>query len=144
MTCIAFDGKTLAADKRFTFACVSRTTTKIFRLPDGRLAAIAGDGASGFETIEWIKAGSDPEKFPACQRNRDSRATVTIFGKDGVWLYESEPTPAPIEDRFFADGSGRDYAMAAMHCGKTAREAVEIACLFDHGCGNGIDVLELE
>lgn len=39
-------------------------------------------------------------------------------------------------------GSGRDFAIAAMHCGKTAREAVEIASLYENGCGNGVDVLE--
>jgi ATP-dependent protease HslVU (ClpYQ) peptidase subunit len=47
------------------------------------------------------------------------------------------------EDKKTATGSGRDYALAAMHCGKTAREAVEIACLFETGCGNGVDELEV-
>ena len=46
-----------------------------------------------------------------------------------------------VEDQFAAWGSGRDFALTAMHLGKSAREAVEIACLFENGCGNGVDVL---
>ena len=37
----------------------------------------------------------------------------------------------------------RDFALAAMHLGKSAREAVEVACALDVFCGNGIDTLEL-
>lgn len=28
--------------------------------------------------------------------------------------------------------------------GKTAAEAVDVACKFDSGCGNGVDTLEFE
>jgi hypothetical protein len=30
-----------------------------------------------------------------------------------------------------------------MFLGKSASDAVEIACLFEHNCGNGVDTLEL-
>lgn len=79
MTVIAWDGKTLAADKRVGYGNMHRTTTKIRRVGD----ALVGCSGSG------------------------------------------------------------SLAVAAMHLGKSAREAVEIACLYDMNCGNGIDTLEL-
>jgi ATP-dependent protease HslVU (ClpYQ) peptidase subunit len=42
-----------------------------------------------------------------------------------------------------AIGTGRDYALAAMHCGSTAAEAVAIAALFDPGTGGGVDTVTL-
>jgi ATP-dependent protease HslVU (ClpYQ) peptidase subunit len=53
-------------------------------------------------------------------------------------------TGEPVEDPFIAFGAGRDYAMAAMHLGCDAHRAVEVACVFDTGCGMGIDTLELD
>jgi len=42
-----------------------------------------------------------------------------------------------VEDEFVAVGSGRDYAIAAMALGHTARVGVEIASRFDPGTDNG-------
>lgn len=143
MTCIAWDGKTLAADKRVTYQGLARTVTKIFRIGD-RLVACAGNGAQAMEVVEWIKSGCKPETFPESQRDENQWSTITVIGRNGVEVYERTPYPVKIEDAHYACGSGRDYALAAMHCGKTAQEAVGIACLFETGCGNGIDALELE
>lgn len=142
MTCVAWDGKTLAADKRVVYAGLARTVTKIFRV-DNVLVGIAGDGAQGMEMIDWIRGGCAPDRFPASQRDKEQWATIAVIKADGLWVYERSPYPMRIEDKTYATGSGRDYALAAMHLGKTAREAVEIACLFETGCGNGVDVLEL-
>lgn len=40
-----------------------------------------------------------------------------------------------VDSAFHAVGSGRDFAIAAMHYGKSAREAVELACLYDVSTG---------
>lgn len=142
MTVIAWDGTTLAADKRVVYVGMPRTVTKIFRVANA-LVGIAGDGAQGMDMVRWIECGSDREKFPAAQRDKEQWATVVVVNGAGLWLYERTPEAMRIEDSFYATGSGRDYAMAAMHFGKSAREAVEIACLFDVNCGNGIDELRL-
>ncbi len=92
---------------------------------------------------QWIVDGMQAEKFPADQRDRDNWQ-VCILVKDGVLnLFERTPEPIIFEDAFFACGSGRDYAIAAMHLGKSAREAVEIASIYDTGCGNGVTELAL-
>ena len=43
-----------------------------------------------------------------------------------------------IEEQFFAIGCGGDFALAAMECGKTPKEAVEIAAKFTVNTGGEI------
>lgn len=143
MTVIAFDGKTLAADKQASFGGLLRTVTKIHRI--GSLL-VGGSGEVAFigNMLEWIRNGRDPATFPASQRDKDDWQPIMVVEPDGCMLiYERSPHPVRWQDRFGAIGSGRDYAMAAMHLGRSAAEAVGVACALDAGCGNGIDTLEL-
>ena len=57
--------------------------------------------------------------------------------------YETTAYPLRIENRQWAIGSGRDFAVMAMHLGKTAAEAVLLTAQFCHDCGNGVDTVEL-
>jgi hypothetical protein len=141
---IAWDGERLAADKRAQMGTLIRTVTKVFHLGDA-LAAYAGDSDGGEEMLAWFKDGHKAADFPVWQRDKDSWAGLLIVWKDGtIWKYERTPHPVKFPPQPFAIGSGRDFALAAMHCGKTAPEAVEVACAFDSGCGNGVDVLTHE
>jgi ATP-dependent protease HslVU (ClpYQ) peptidase subunit len=143
MTCIAWDGKTLAADKRATGGGMASTVTKIHRLPDG-LVAFSGGGAHASELLNWFFGSRNPDTFPR-RDDEDGAGTLMITADRKVFMYASNnPFPERVEDPFFARGSGRDYAMAAMHLGCDARRAVEVACAFDVYCGNGIDAMELE
>lgn len=141
MTCIAWDGKTLAADKRAVHGGMIFTVTKIFRVYD-RLVAASGDFDRINESVAWFKAGADPEKMPPYARDNTDFVAMLVIEADGTILkYERSAIPFKIESPFFAVGSGRDYAMAAMHLGHTAAKAVEVACALDSCCGNGIDTL---
>jgi hypothetical protein len=140
---IAWDGHTLAADKRASLGTLIRTTTKIFRHADA-LLAYAGDAVFGEEMRAWFMRGAKPEDFPASNRDKDDWAGLLVIRKGEILRYERTPYPLQFEDKQFAIGCGRDFALAAMHLGKTAREAVEVAIALDSGCGNGIDTLTLE
>lgn len=141
MSVIAWDGKTLAADKRACIGTLIMTTTKIFRVGEA-LAAYAGDADGGEEMLAWFNAGQDPDKFPSSQRDKYEWSGLLVIWENGrIWKYERTPYPIKFPPQKFAIGSGRDFALAAMHCGKSAVEAVEVASIFDSGCGNGIDVL---
>ena len=144
MTCIAWDGKTLAADKRAIYGGTITTLTKIRRIGD---LMVGGSGESSFigAMVEWVKNGRVPADFPKSQADKDDWQPVLVIEADGTpSLYERTQYPIRHEQRCIAIGSGREYAMAAMHLGKTAREAVEVAIELDCGCGNGIDTLELQ
>lgn len=143
ITVIAWDGKTLAADRRICYGTMICEVTKIRR--HGRLLiGASGDGSLANEMIAWVCAGADPATFPAAQRTKDDWQPVMVISHGPtVALYERSPHPCVHEQGRMAIGSGREFAMAAMHLGKSAREAVEVACALDNGCGNGIDTLEL-
>lgn len=144
MTVIAFDGMTLAADKRCSGGSAVFTVRKIDRLSDGSLVGLTGDTAYCAQMLAWLRDGEKLADFPATQRDREKFAGVLVVRPTGeVWKYEDTPHPYRIEDRFYAIGSGRDFALAAMMLGKSAREAVKVACEFDASCGNGVDTLTL-
>lgn len=139
MTVIAWDGKTLAADKQSTFCGLPRTTTKVHRAKDGSLIGATGTTAVCAALRIWYDAGAVKADFP----DKDKEATLLVAKPDGtLLLWDSNPTPIVIEDKFHAIGSGRDFAIAALHLGHSAREAVEVACKYDVYCGRGIDELQ--
>lgn len=142
MTVIAWDGRTLAADKMSCSVGFGYVVTKLHRLHDGSLAAFAGDGDHAMALLAWLNSKRDITEYPPAQKDNDTSAfVVTPDGR--CWSYGKTPFPQQIEDRFYAMGHGRDFALAAMHLGKSAREAVEVACALDVFCGNGVDVMEL-
>lgn len=145
MTTIAWDGQTLAADKRVVFGCHTATVTKIFRVGDF-LVALAGRADMMGEFVHWIENGCQREAYPRrVGPTGDSEFQALVIKPDGkVLRYESTPFPFEIEDTCHALGSGRDYAIAAMACGKSAREAIEIAARFDENTGNGLDAFDFE
>lgn len=140
VTVIAWDGKTLAADKMMGFGSSKSSVTKIFKI-GGALVGFAGHSANGQELLEWFRSSRRPSDFPASQRGVDS-VTLLVIESDGKILhYGQSPHPMIIEDAFHAIGSGDEFALAAMYLGRTARDAVEVACALCPTCGNGIDTL---
>jgi hypothetical protein len=146
VTVIAWDGKTLAADKRGSQGGFTFTVTKIFRVGD-RLVGFAGNASRIGEFRAWLEAGADPKAYPVNKHEGDGSECcwMLVIRADGVIeKYESSGYPIIVEERHFASGNGRDYATAAMHLGCDAKTAVDIACRFDDSCGNGVDTLTLE
>lgn len=143
MTIVAWDGKSLAADRLADAGGMKRTTTKIFRF-DGGLFGGCGSTSKCLEMFEWIKLGENPRTCPEYQRTDDYQGIIVVRNDKSVWLWGQGPHPYRLEDPFTAIGSGRDFAIAAMHLGKNAYGAVEVACHYDTGCGVGIDVLTLD
>ena len=92
--------------------------------------------------LAWYRNGAVPADFPAAQRTEEW-AGLLVIRKGEILKYERGPYPVRFEDKFFAVGCGRDFALAAMYLGHSARRAVEVAIALDSGCGNGVDVLEL-
>lgn len=139
MTVIAWDGTTLAADKRMCIGSHHMTTTKIFRRPEC-LIAFSGAAKNIGALLVWVDGGKVVAEFPKIKD--DEQTIMALIYRDGrIENFDSGPFAIMIEDHQHAMGSGRDYARAAMYLGETAREACIVACQFDEACGNGIDVL---
>lgn len=144
MTVIAWDGKTLAADKRATLAGYGGgTVTKIHRV-NGSLCAFSGSLDTAVEMLEWFRAGADATKYPKRQADENDATFMVITPDRAVMVYERSPHPLRFEEGARAMGSGRDYALAAMYLGYPASTAVEVASALDVNCGNGVDTLDLE
>lgn len=150
MTVIAWDGKTLAADKQATNCGNPYKVTKIYKLlegPDaGALVAFSGSGVHAFELLEWFRNGRVKEMFPKSRAHDpdDGAGAIFIDCKKKIHLYTHySPFAEVIEESLYARGSGRDYALAVLHLGETAKRAVEVACALDVSCGLGIDTLTL-
>lgn len=141
MTILAFDGRTLAADRQSTDLGLKRTVTKIQRGPAGSLLGGSGDSAMCEALRVWYATGADPAAYP----DKSKVANLLVITATGqIQLYDNGPVPTVFLDKCAAFGSGRDFAEAAMYLGKTAAEAVGVACHFDSSCGMGIDVLHLD
>ena len=146
MTTIAWDGKTLAGDSRANSGNVKFKVSKI-RRHRGHLIGFAGPLDLAEEVFAWFKAGANPEDFPPAQTDEDVRTDfLVITPKKKIHLYQKSPYPVDYSNNaIFAIGSGRDFALAAMHLGKTADQAVAVAGLFDHGTNaEGVETLCLD
>lgn len=141
MTVIAWDGKTLAADKLANFGGLGRAVTKIHRVGD-LLVAASGTTWAAAEALAWVERGRKPEDFPPGLRDKDDWVPILVIENRQCLLYERSPYPTEIEDGVFAMGNGRDFALAAMRMGADARRAVEVACYFCPDCGIGVDSIE--
>jgi len=143
MTVIAWDGAVMAADRRAVDSGVELLVSKLRRF-DGMLVGISGEAAHAEELFAWFAAGASPEAYPPAQREDATWCAVLAVRPDGTLLrYGLTPYPIQIANSFAAIGSGRDYALAAMHLGRGARQAVEVACALNTSCGGGIDHLFL-
>jgi hypothetical protein len=157
MTVIAWDGDTLAADRRAVCGHGVYSVTKIARVA-GCLVGVAGRGDRIREFHDWVRDGARKEDYP--KRDRDDQSTyytaIVIrrgepragpFGEERdivVERYEDSPLPIIVEEQQHAIGAGGLIARAAMLCGKNAVEACSIACSLEENCGNGIQTLTFE
>ena len=142
MTVIAWEGKTLAADRQATTGSTKQSVKKIYAT-GGKLLGLTGDISVGMEMIDWYTAGADPKLYPQSNRNPSEGCSLIVVSPSGrVEKYESTPHAFEIQGPFAAFGNGADAALAVMHMGGTAARAVEIASQVCSGCGCGLDALE--
>ena len=144
MTVIAWDGKTLAADKQATQSDMRRAVKKILKIK-GNLLGASGDWDRAQEMFDWFAQGADREKYPWFQKEDDKWVGMLVITPDRrILKYERSPIPIDFSlEGVYAFGSGRDYAYGAMAMGANARKAVLIASRYDTGCGLGVDTLTL-
>ena len=144
MTTVAWDGKTLAADKMSSNGNSKHgKTTKVHKI-NGCLCAVIGSHDVATEMLHWFQEGAEPADFPDIQAETNDAGLVVITPERRITLYERAPYPLIFEQEFAAYGSGRDFALAAMHLGCTAEEAVRVAMAYDLYTGHGVDAISFD
>lgn len=140
MTTIAFARGILASDSRITEKQMvwSDKCKKIWRLKDGSLFGASGSDEPGMRLLESLKKGqpypkiSEDEEFNALHIMPDGK----IFFTEGtIWTRWYEP--------YAAIGSGKRYALTALHLGFDAVTAVKSGIKMDVHSGGRIQVLKL-
>ena len=139
MSVIAWDGKTIAADRQMISGDKRATCCKLVRLPSGVIVGWTGTAECGLVLLDWFNGKREWPKF---QEDKERWTRLVVVDDKGVGFYEQEPVRIPVLDKFMAWGSGCDFAMGALAMGATAERAVEIANLFCTTCGMGVDVFE--
>lgn len=146
MTTIAWDGITLAADSLSCSNGQRSRVRKLRRCEDGRLIAAAGESGAVAAYLNWLERCVPLEPAPmrpSFQHDADDCVHALEIMPDGtVWRHERF-APFIVEERSTAIGSGAAYALGAMAAGKSAPEAVVIACELHSGSALPMDSLRL-
>jgi len=140
MTTIAYKNGTLAADSLLTQGTTRvGNFNKIEQLADGSYIGMAGSVEVFEEVIAWLNDRTLPK--PTFEEDDTFTAIIVNPNKSVRELSNSL--------RFFkvagdwAAGSGSLIALTAMHLGKTARQAVEVAIELDVGTGGKVNSIKV-
>lgn len=137
MTTIAWDGKTLAGDSQASM--FNGSTRKVSKIVNGWLYGACGQWQDAVAVRQWIVGGMDADKKPKVE---DTFHAILIT-QDGLNVLENKLVLLRYDRPYFAVGSGREYAMAAMLLGCDARHAVEVAAKLDTDTGGEITEVKL-
>jgi hypothetical protein len=140
VTTIAWDGKTLAADRQANCNGSRRSIHKILNC-----GQFWYGGCGQLDDIQRVaKWLADAEQPPPVFEDAGlygiavRKDTAQAFFVEGKTVCFSQ-----ILDRVMATGSGGEYARAAMELGKTAAQAIAFAARFDIGTGLGVDSVRI-
>ena len=143
MSVVAWDGKTLAADRQAGCAGLRIETRKIWRQEDGTVLAFTGSIDSMMMLLRWYREGAKVEQWPASQARKDWTRLIVVKPNLTINVYERYPEPEIVIYAPTAWGAGRDYAIGAMAMGADARKAVEVTNQFSESCGFGVDAFDV-
>jgi 20S proteasome alpha/beta subunit len=138
MTTIAYRKGVLAADTQMIQGTsIIGYITKIVRRDDGALCGAAGDLAWAQAFHRWFLAGEegDPPAF-----DDDGCKGLVIRRRKPIEVFESCGA-FEFKPPYVSIGSGKEFALGAMHAGASAIEAVKAAMAFDPSTGGDLMVL---
>jgi hypothetical protein len=143
MTCIAWDGISLAADRGLWQGTYKARGRKVHRVQtNGRdiLVATMGAAAYGEMVLDWLR-GKVKEAPRAPTGDEEAACAVLIDERRRVWILNGRGIYVRIHQRRFADGEpcARAVAMGALAMGASARTAVRLAARYADGSALGVD-----
>lgn len=140
MTTIAWDGTTLAGDRRITGGGeVATEMTKVAQRKDGAIIGVAGETCTSHATMRWFIDGEQSPKPDMKTHDPGCNAGAIIVRPNGNVEVHDQFGWHPVESKHYAIGSGGTLALVAMHLGQTAVEAVKTASKFDIYTNNKVN-----
>lgn len=137
MTCIAWDGKSLAAERLLTEGdLVFGYEKKILKYNEGVWSS-RGSVLDGVCFQQWLNG-----EIKSWKAGKDFEG---LFVKDKrVYYVDKKLVPWDVTDHKLAIGSGGPTAQVVLNEGYTAKEAVKVACQQVTSCGGKIDVVNVK
>lgn len=134
MTTIAYRDGIMAGDGRY---CCNgwvhgENAVKVHKLSRHRLVGFTGEYHLFNAFLEWLRTGEGERPVL-----KDGRC-VEVDTQTGIAKVHEETGYFEITEEYHAWGSGSPAALAAMHAGASAKEAVEIAARLDTCTGGTI------
>lgn len=150
MTTIAYKDGIIAADTQLTIGDVKMVSAdKINVLNNHTIFAAAGETPAiilaerFFRQDDWeSKLDSRPD-IPKEDKEDNPLDAILIY-KGKAYLVDRTCLPEPLNHPFYAVGSGWKFAMAAMHSGLSAPDAVKFASELDVYTNDKIRYLNVE
>ena len=146
MTTIVFRDGIMATDSRAYSGDNSPIgfKKKLHVLPNRALVASSGHGGQTDAFAKWcIQAVNKGHFLPARAHHRIGVQALLVWTDGTVHYWDSRCFTGALEARFFAIGSGKEFALGALHAGATAEEAVRIASEYDSLTGGPIQTAKL-
>ena len=143
MTTIVYRDGVLAGDRLITSKDTKQPGgfVKVRKNSHGWLFGGAGSVGDLVRFFDWAETytGDKRKKGPP-----GGEYDGMIISPHGDYHEVNKGSVWTLEAPFAATGSGMDAALGALHCGKSAVEAVEIACLVDTCSGEGVNFVEID
>lgn len=116
---------------------VNFKTQKIFRIGSSVVGGCGGL-ANIYRFVEYMKTGEKPEW------DDESGFEAIEVKADGMWCWDKELVPLKIREKYYAVGSGAQYAIGAMDAGATPKAAMLIVSKRDDSTNAQIEFLSIK
>lgn len=159
MTTIAYRDGVMAADSKCSdeWGAFSTRCRKIARLGSGALLGQAGD-ADGRDVIRLLDGCKTEKSLPSRKALADTHcefAGILVLPRGSIWYIditcidygpevEWSGSVMEVHEAFAAVGSGYQFAIGAMASGRSAAQAVAIACRYDIKSGPPVHAVALK
>ena len=130
--------KQISADSKCSTDRVHFQIDKLKELSDGSIFGAAGDQGLILKFYKFLYEGGE-------QLEAEAELDVLQLTHSGLCLFDTRTAQFyQIRSKFYAIGSGAEFALAAMSLGATPLQAIECAAKFDPDTGHPIDVMTLK
>lgn len=135
----------MAADRHVTYAHSFCGESKIW-VARNSIWGAAGPSAKGLAFKAWtLGKGKRPDfTKPDEEEENEVKLEVLQLSTKGLFLWVNGDLPDPINEGFYAVGSGAAYAIGALSMCATLEQAIEVAAKWDNGTRLPLDMIALK
>jgi ATP-dependent protease HslVU (ClpYQ) peptidase subunit len=148
MTTVIYQDGVMACDTQVTFGQSKHLFSKKIRRINGCLVGAAGPVNVCQEYMRWfkenVKTANTQSRLPKFSSSESGNYEIMIVTPKGeIWFQCSNNAPERVYGKYYGIGSGKAYAVTALHLGQDVKQAVRTAMKFDTGTGGNVHTLRL-